>query len=68
MLSLLKHLIWIWMLSCSLVSGGRTTTIKVFHVFESFGTETQEIKNSTVMNYDTEDSLLTVPFTAILFL
>ena len=45
------------MLSCSLVSGGRTTTIKVFHVFESFGTETQEIKNSIVMNYDTEGFL-----------
>jgi len=57
MLSLLKHLIWIWMLSCSLVSGGRTTTIKVFHVFESFGTETQEIKNSIVMKYDTEGFL-----------
>ena len=57
MLSLLKHLIWILMLSCSLVSGGRTTTIKIFHVFESFGTETQEIKNSIVMNYDTEGFL-----------
>ena len=46
------------MLSCSLVFGGRTTTIKVFHVFESFGKETQEIKNSIIMNYDTEGFLI----------
>ena len=57
MLSLLKHLIWIWVLGCSFIVGGRTTTIKVFHVFESFGTETQEIKNSIVMNYDTKGGL-----------
>ncbi len=31
--------------------GKKTTTIKVFHVFESFGQETQELKNSIVMNY-----------------
>ena len=45
------------MLGCSFIVGGRTTTIKVFHVFESFGTETQEIKNSIVMNYDTDGFL-----------
>lgn len=57
MLSLLKHLIWIWVLGYSLVVGGRTTTIKVFHVFESFGTETQELKNSIVLSYDTKGFL-----------
>tara|TARA_B100000029_G_C17563228_1_gene954145 strand:- start:629 stop:1696 length:1068 start_codon:yes stop_codon:yes gene_type:complete len=30
----------------------KTTTIKVFHVFDSFGVETQELKNSIVMQYD----------------
>ena len=32
--------------------GNKSITIKVFHVFESFGTETQELKNSIVMKYD----------------
>ena len=32
--------------------GLNTVTIKVYHVFESFGTETQELKYSTVMNYN----------------
>ena len=29
-----------------------TVTIKVYHVLESFGTETQELKFSTIMNYN----------------
>ena len=29
-----------------------TITIKVFHVLESFGTETQELKNSIIINYN----------------
>ena len=32
--------------------GLNTTTIKVYHVFESFGTETQELKYSTIINYN----------------
>ncbi len=32
--------------------GLNTVTIKVYHVFESFGTETQELKYSTVINYN----------------
>ena len=32
--------------------GLNTATIKVYHVFESFGTETQELKYSTVINYN----------------
>ena len=34
------------------------TTIKTYHVFESFGTETQELKNSIIMNYNSEGLLL----------
>lgn len=37
---------------------GKTTTIKVFHVFNSFGVETQEIKNSIVMKYDKKGFLV----------
>ena len=32
--------------------GNDATIIKVFHVFESFGTQTQELKNSIVVNFD----------------
>ena len=32
--------------------GLNTVTIKVYHVFESFGTETQELKYSTIINYN----------------
>ena len=38
----------------SLLLGNRATTIKVFHIFESFGTETQELKNSIVVNFDSK--------------
>jgi len=34
------------------LTGNNATTIKVFHVFESFGTQTQELKNSVVVNFD----------------
>ena len=33
-------------------------TVKVYHVFESFGTETQELKHSTVINYDKRGLIL----------
>ena len=36
----------------SSLSGNKTITIKVFHVFKSFGTQTQELKNSVVVNFD----------------
>ena len=44
----------IWLLCPILVSCvfGETTRIKFFHVFNSFGVETQEIKNSIVIQYD----------------
>jgi len=32
--------------------GNKSTTIKLFHVFESFGTQTQELKNSVIINFD----------------
>ena len=32
--------------------GLNTVIIKVYHVFESFGTETQELKYSTIINYN----------------
>ncbi len=32
--------------------GLKTVTIKVYHVFENFGTETQELKYSTIINYN----------------
>ena len=41
---------------CSLMiatlMGNKTTTIKLFHVFESFGTQTQDLKNSVIINFD----------------
>lgn len=40
------------LLSIVFLYGNKSITIKVFHVFESFGTETQELKNSIVMEYD----------------
>ena len=36
----------------SALIGNKTTTIKTFHVFESFGTQTQELKNSIIINFD----------------
>ena len=39
-------------LMISALIGNEATTIKVFHVFESFGTQTQELKNSVVVNFD----------------
>ena len=34
------------------LTGNKATTIKVFHAFENFGTQTQELKNSVVINFD----------------
>jgi len=43
-----------WLLCLIFISSlfGETTTIRVFHVFNSFGVETQELKNSIVIKYD----------------
>ena len=44
----------VWLLFSILTSClfGETITIKFFHVFNSFGVETQELKNSIIINYD----------------
>ena len=49
---LIKAKFFICSLFISILLGNRVTTIKVFHIFESFGTETQELKNSIVLNFD----------------
>ena len=40
------------------VTGSKTITVKIFHVLESFGTKTEELKNSIVMNYDSNGVLI----------
>ena len=52
MYHILKIIISIVFATSSCLISGKTTTVKVFHVFESFGEETQELKNSIVMNYE----------------
>ena len=42
----------------SFLSGERSTTIKVFHIFESFGTETQELKNSIIVNFNSKGFII----------
>jgi hypothetical protein len=49
-----------WLLAIALVSvlWGKSTKIKVFHIFNSFGVETQEIKNSIVLTFDKDGFLV----------
>ena len=47
-----KYYFYIFLVLVSILCGSRSITIKVFHVFESFGTETQELKNSIVISLD----------------
>ena len=54
----LNHTFWVFSLALASCLWGKTTTIKVFHVYDSFGVETQEIKNSIVMNYDKRGFLI----------
>ena len=49
---MIKIIISIVFATGSCLISGKTTTVKVFHVFENFGEETQELKNSIVMNYE----------------
>ena len=42
----------------SFLSGEKSTTIKVFHIFESFGTETQELKNSIIVNFNSKGFII----------
>ena len=52
MLTNSKCYFYIFLVSVSILCGSRSITIKVFHVFESFGTEIQELKNSIVISLD----------------
>ena len=47
-----KVKIFICNLMIATLMGNKATTIKLFHVFESFGTQTQELKNSVIINFD----------------
>lgn len=58
MLSSLNRSAWIYSIALVSCIWGKTTTIKVSHVFNSFGVETQEIKNSIVMHYDKKGFLV----------
>ena len=53
-----KHLILLSFLIFNFLNGSKNVTIKVFHVFESFGTQTEDLKNSIVMNYNNKNLLL----------
>ena len=44
--------LFLYSLVISALVGNKATTIKVFHVFESFGTQTQELKNSVVVKFN----------------
>ncbi len=47
---------WIFFISAFLLA--KSTKIKVYHIYNSFGTETQELKNSIIMNYDKNGFLI----------
>ena len=42
----------------SIIFGLKTITVKVYHVFESFGEEIQELKYSTIMNFNTKGLMI----------
>ena len=42
----------------SLLMSFEKITIKVYHVFKSFGQETQELKNSTIMNFNSQGLMI----------
>ena len=42
----------------SIILGLKTVTVKVYHVFESFGEEIQELKYSTIMNFNTKGLMI----------
>ena len=49
---------WKWIFFLTAFLSAKSTKIKVFHIYNSFGTETQELKNSIIMNYDDNGFLL----------
>ncbi len=50
----LMRIVFIYLILLSTLLGWKTITIKVYHIFESFETETQELKHSTVMNFNSQ--------------
>ena len=50
----LMRIVFINLTLISTLLGWKTITIKVYHVFESFETETQELKHSTIMNFNSQ--------------
>ena len=58
MLIVLKLFVCLSFLYIPSIYGNKPNTIKTYHVFESFGTVTQELKNSIVMNYDSRGFLI----------
>ncbi len=58
MKSLVIRTNWKWIFFFTAFLSAKSTKIKVFHIYNSFGTETQELKNSIIMNYDDNGFLL----------
>ena len=58
MLSNVKFIFYVLALITSICYSEKSITIKVFHVFESFGTETQELKNSIIINFDSNGFMI----------
>ena len=58
MLSNVKYIFYVLALITSICYSEKSITIKVFHVFESFGTETQELKNSIIINFDSNGFMI----------
>ena len=58
MLSNAKYIFYVLALITSICYSEKSITIKVFHVFESFGTETQELKNSIIINFDSNGFMI----------
>ena len=58
MLKNIKYLKFIFFLSSAFLSGSKSVTIKVFHVFESFGTQTEDLKNSIEINYNNNNLMI----------
>ena len=48
----------IFFLTITFLNGSQSITIKVFHVYESFGTQTEELKNSIEINYNNNNLII----------
>ena len=52
-----KNLFCLFILLFTTLQSNKTVTVKMFHVFENFSSETQELRNSIIMNYDKKGNL-----------